>query len=485
MESNACVVKPRPAPLPVQAVLADLWQAAGLDPGALQGFTAGGSEPALRSSLPIGTALQAALGAAALAATEVLRLRSAVSAPVHIELLDVVRESACRFTLDGRAPEMWDKLSGLYRCGVDDGDTQGWVRVHANFAHHRDGVLALLGLPTGAGTPRDAVEAALRAWSARDFEAAAAERGLVVAALRSPEQWAAHPQAAAMADLPLLKIERTGGAPALGWPRARADRPLAGLRVLELTRILAGPVAGRTLAAQGADVLLVNGPHLPNIEALAETSRGKRSALVDLRSAAGRDTLRQLVSGCDVFLQSYRPGALAALGFGPDELERLRPGLVTVSLSAYGTDGPWAGRRGFDSLVQSATGINIAEARALGQDEPRALPLQALDYGAGYLLAFGAVAALLRQRRDGGSWRVQLSLAGVGAWLQRLGRIADPAAAPAPDFDGAWEDSDSGFGRLRAVRHAVQLGGRRLDWPLPAMPPGSHEPVWAEAQPPA
>jgi hypothetical protein len=494
MSANLFAVNPQAGLPPARAVLAELWAAAGLDPRALARFSATGSEPALRSSFAVGTALQAALGAATLAATEVGRLRGATAALASVELLDVVRESACRFTLEGRTPAQWDKLSGLYRCGAgqsggsDDGgdhdsdvDPRSWVRIHTNFAHHRDGVLALLGLPPGPGTERNAVEAALRHWSAQALESAAAERGLVVAALRSPAEWAAHPQAAAVATEPLLRIERAGAAAApLGWLPCSNEQRLAGLRVLELTRILAGPVAGRTLAAQGADVLLINGPHLPNIEALAETSRGKLSALLDLRTAEDRATLRALIRNCDVFLQSYRPGALAAIGFGPEELERLRPGIVSVSLSAYGTQGPWAGRRGFDSLVQSATGLNVAEARALGRSEPCALPLQALDFGAGYLLAFGALAALVHQRQQGGNWRVQVSLAGVGRWLQYLGRIADPDEAPNLDFEAASEDVDSGFGRLRAVRHAAHIGGRRLNWRRPSMPPGSHAPAWPD-----
>lgn len=350
MSANNDAVNMQPGPPSVHAVLGKLWEAADLDRGAAQRLTATGSEPVLRSRFAIGTALQAALGASALAATEVLRLRYGVTASVRLDMSDVVREAACRFTIDGRSPAMWDKLSGLYRCAGEgtDGGTQPWVRIHANFAHHRDGVLALLGLPTGRATERIAVEAALRHWSAQDFESASAERGLVVAALRSPLQWAAHAQAAAIASEQLLSIQRAGDAAALGWPRVRSVRPLAGLRVLELTRILAGPVAGRTLAAQGADVVLINSPHLPNIAALAETSQGKRSALLDFRTRADRDTLRQLVSRCDVFLQSYRPGALAALGFGSDELEKLRPGLVSVSLSAYGTGAP--GQRGAASI---------------------------------------------------------------------------------------------------------------------------------------
>ncbi|MBI5258194.1 MAG: CoA transferase [Burkholderiales bacterium] len=485
---------PAPPALPPRAdqVLAALWQQAGLPPQALERITLTGQEPALPSSFALGTALQAALGAAALAAAELGRQRGGLSQQVSVDIADVVRESSGRFTLDGRPPRVWDKLSGLYRCGAD---TQpGWVRIHANFAHHRDGALALLGLPTGPATDREAVAAARRGWTAEAFEAAAAERGLVVAAVRRPQDGQRLPLAAAVAALPLVDITsldaahapgRGPAARAAGGPRLRPLAPpgggaLGGLRVLDLTRILAGPVAGRTLAAYGADVLLVNSPHLPNIESIADTSRGKRSAHLDLRSEAGRAALRALVRECDVFLQGYRPGGLAALGFGPDELARLRPGIVCVSLSAYGHAGPWQHRRGFDSLVQSATGFNIAEAEAFGSPEPKALPLQALDYGAGFLLAFGALAALLRRQQAGGSHLVRVSLAGLGHWLQGLGRLPAGPAAAAPDEHGAYEETDSGFGRLRALPHAARFSHTPSTWLRPSMPPGSHPPAWAD-----
>lgn len=473
-----------------------LWTDAGLPPAALERLHLTGTEPAVPSSFAIGTALQAGLGVAALAAAELGAMRGGPVQEVTVDARDVVREAACRFTLDGRKPDLWDPLSGLYRCaahGAEGGaqDTAdesgtaadsgqgGWVRVHANFAHHRDGVLQLLGLAAGAATTRAEVEAALRGWKALDFEAAASERGLVVAAVRSPAQWQRHPQAAALAARPLVSIERIGDAPpSHPAPLDAASMPLADLRVLDLTRILAGPVATRTLAAYGADVLLVNGPHLPNIAALAETSRGKLSACLDLRRDDGTDRLRALVREADVFLQGYRPGGLAARGFGPQALARLRPGIVCVSLSAYGPTGPWAARRGFDSLVQSATGLNVDEAAAFGESTPRALPLQALDYGAGFLLAFGTAAALQRQRREGGSWHVQLALAGVGRWLAGLGRVPDGPRAAAPSFDDVMDDSESGFGRLAAVRHAARLSVTPARWQRPAMPPGTHPAQW-------
>jgi crotonobetainyl-CoA:carnitine CoA-transferase CaiB-like acyl-CoA transferase len=237
-------------------------------------------------------------------------------------------------------------------------------------------------------------------------------------------------------------------------------------------------VAGRTLAAHGADVLMVNGPHLPNIEAIADLSRGKRSCHIDLREAEGRDRLRELVREADVFLQGYRPGALAARGFGPEDLQRINPSLVCVSLSAYGEHGPWGGRRGFDSLVQSATGFNLAEAEAFGAAEPKALPLQVLDYSAGFLLAFGTIAALLRRQREGGGLRVAVTLARTGLWLRGLGRCSGFADVKRPSLDGWAESHDSGFGRLEAMPHAARLSHTPPHWDRPSMPPGTHRPEW-------
>jgi crotonobetainyl-CoA:carnitine CoA-transferase CaiB-like acyl-CoA transferase len=250
------------------------------------------------------------------------------------------------------------------------------------------------------------------------------------------------------------------------------------MRVLDLTRILAGPVCGRTLAAYGADVLLVNSPQLPNIENIAETSRGKLSCHVDLHERAGRAALRTLVQGAHAFVQGYRPGGLDALGFGAEQLAALRPGIVCVSLSAYGHVGPWRLRRGFDSLVQTATGFNDAEMRAAGADKPKALPVQILDYATGFLVAFAVQAALLRQSREGGSWHLRLALARTGLWLRSFRRVADGFAAPMPSLDAHMQSSPSGWGELRALRHAAQFELTPARWQRPAMPPGSHPPVW-------
>jgi crotonobetainyl-CoA:carnitine CoA-transferase CaiB-like acyl-CoA transferase len=374
--------------------------------------------------------------------------------------------------VDGKPPpEHRDKTVGLYRCG--DGR---WVRLHTNLPHHRAGTLKLL----NAEYDRGSVQRALERWRAFELEDAAAEAGLVITATRSFAEWDAHPQGRAVAALPFFHIERIGDAPP--EPLPARERPLAGVRVLDLTRVIAGPVCGRTLAAHGADVLNVTAAHLPAMQALViDTNRGKLSAQLDLRAAADRGTLGSLLRQADVFVQGYRPGALAQYGFGPEQAAGLRPGLVYVSLCAYGHEGPWANRRGFDSLVQNANGLNVAEAEAAGEDKPRPLPAQVLDHATGYLMAFGAMTALLRRATEGGSWHVRCSLAQTGHWFRQLGRIDGGLACPDPNLDAVrdrLEDSASGYGWLTAVRPAAVMSETPLRWDRPSVPLGTHAPTW-------
>ncbi len=449
-----------------------IWQLAGLPQAALAELALSGLDPVFPTTFAVGTAAQASLAVAALAACELGQARGGARQQVAIDMAHVATECAGWFSLDGEVPPLWDAFSGLYRCA------DGHSRLHANFTHHREGALRLLGLDPAQAQRADA-ERALLGWNALDFEQATAERGLVATALRSFAQWDATPQAQAVAAQPLLTLTRIGEAPPLALPPLAAGAPpLDGVRVLDLTRILAGPVGGRTLAMLGADVLLVNSPQLPNIAAIADTSRGKRSAHVDLRTAAGQAQLRALLADAHVFSQGYRPGGLAALGFGPQALAALRPGLVCVSLTAYGTQGPWAERRGFDALLQTALGFNHAEGEAAGDGKPRPMPMQILDLATGYLMAFGAAAALWRQQCEGGSWHVQVSLAQTAQWLRGLGRVPGGLQAQAPDRTPFLETSASGFGTLCAVRPAVRLGGTAMAYRRPSMPPGSHPPAW-------
>jgi crotonobetainyl-CoA:carnitine CoA-transferase CaiB-like acyl-CoA transferase len=283
-----------------------------------------------------------------------------------------------------------------------------------------------------------------------------------------------------VADVPVVQIEKIGEAPPR--PLLMGRRPLAGLRVLDLTRIIAGPVAGRALAAHGADVMRISAPHLPIIDWLVkDTGRGKLSAFADLSKPDGSAALRRLVGDADIVLQAYRPGSLTSRGFGPAEVAALRPGIVYGSLSAHGDRGPWASRRGFDSLVQTATGFNVAEAQAAGIEGPKELPCQALDHASGYLLAFGALVARLRQASEGGSWLVRVSLAATGRWIWNLGRVENGLSCPLPTRDDVadmLEESTSPFGLMRGLRHAAHLSMTPAGWTRPAVPLGTHPPVW-------
>jgi hypothetical protein len=455
-------------------ILADLWTLAGGEPAALDAVTLTGEEPQLPSTFRVAAAAQASIAATGLAAAQIWQLRSDQSQGVAVDMRHAVVE--CRseryLRVDGKPPPpAWDVIAGIYKTR-----DHRFVRLHTNFRHHRDAVCQVL----NCKPERDQVQAALMQWDGEAFETAAYAAGGVVAMMRSHDEWSALPHAKALSELPLLSIEKIGEADPKPWPAG--DRPLAGIRVLDLSRVIAGPVAGRTLAVHGADVLLISSPDLPAIPWLTiDTGRGKLTSFVDLQSEQGRDVLRDLLAQADIFSQGYRPHSLAALGFSPQDAARINPGIVYVSLSAYGHAGPWAERRGFDSLVQTATGFNHAEGQAAGIDGPKELPAQMLDHATGYLMAFGAMMAKARQSREGGSWHVRVSLAQTGRWLWNLGRVANGLKTEDLKADAVIpfvEEMASGFGLLRSIRHSAVLSKTPAFWARPAMPLGSHPPQW-------
>jgi crotonobetainyl-CoA:carnitine CoA-transferase CaiB-like acyl-CoA transferase len=455
-------------------ILADLWTLAGGEPSALDAVTLTGDEPQLPSSFRVAAAAQAGIAAAGLAAAQIWKLRGGQSQDVAVDMRHAVVE--CRseryLRVEGTPPPpAWDAIAGVYK--TRDGR---FVRLHTNFPHHRDAVCKVL----GCKPERDDVQAALMRWDGEAFETAAYAGGGVVAMMRSRDEWLNLPHAKALVALPLISIEKIGEAAPKPWPNG--DRPLAGLRVLDLSRVIAGPVAGRTLAVHGADVLLISGPDLPAIPWLTiDTGRGKLTSFLELKSEQGRDALRALLAQADIFSQGYRPQALARLGFSPQDAAQISPGIVYVTLSAYGDAGPWAERRGFDSLVQTATGFNHAEGQAAGVDGPKELPAQMLDHATGYLMAFGAMMARARQSREGGSWHVRVSLAQTGQWLWNLGRVADGLKTEDLKSDAVrpfLEAVPSGFGPLSSVSHAAKLSKTPAFWARPAMPLGSHPPQW-------
>jgi crotonobetainyl-CoA:carnitine CoA-transferase CaiB-like acyl-CoA transferase len=454
-------------------ILSDIWTSAGGEASALGALTLTGDEPQLPSSFRVAAAAQVSVAATALAAAEIWKMRSGQAQDVAVDMRHAVVE--CRseryLRVDGKPPPpAWDAIAGVYKA------RDGFVRLHTNFPHHRDAVCKVL----NCKRERDAVQAALMQWDGEAFETAAYAGGGVVAFMRSHEQWSATLHARALAGLPLISIAKIGEAAPKPWPKG--ERPLAGIRALDLSRVIAGPVAGRTLAAHGADVLLISGPELPAIPWLTiDTGRGKLTSFVELKQEQGRATLRGLLAEADIFSQGYRPRAIAGLGFSPEDAARINPGIIYVTLSAYGHVGPWAERRGFDSLVQTATGFNHAEGQAAGVDGPKELPAQMLDHATGYFMAFGAMMTKARQAREGGSWHVQVSLAQTGRWLRNLGRVAD--GLDTRDLTGEAvtpfiEEVESGFGALRSVRHSAILSKTPAFWARPAMPLGSYSPQW-------
>ncbi len=455
------------------ASLGQLWSLAGCDPEAIGRVSLQGGDPVLPTRFRIATAALATIAATGLAAAEIWRLRTGRTQAVAVGARAAVAafRSERYLRVEGREPGLrWDPIAGFYRTG--DGR---WIQLHTNFPHHRDGVLRAL----GCDGSREAVGRAIEGWKAAALEDALAEGQACAGLVRAPEEWQAHPQARAVGRLSLMEVVRIGDAPP--EPAGHGERPLSGVRALDLTRVIAGPVCGRTLAEHGAEVLLVTARHLPSIEALVmDTGRGKLSACLDLRRDADAGRLRALLREADVLVQAYRPGALDARGLSPDAVAALRPGIVYVTLSAYGHTGPWGERRGFDSLVQSVSGIAHEEAAAARLERPRHLPAQALDHATGYLAAFGAMVALARRAREGGSWLVRLSLAQTGRWIDGLGRVDGQPTRDLTldDVEDLLQEMDTPFGRMRHLAPAARLSETPARWARPAVPLGTHPAAW-------
>jgi crotonobetainyl-CoA:carnitine CoA-transferase CaiB-like acyl-CoA transferase len=434
-----------------------------------------GPDEVLPSVFPVTEAAAAAIGASSSAAARLLQLRTGRSeAPVvgvDRRHAAIAFRSERSVTVNGARPSGgWDGLGGNYRTA--DGR---WLLLHVNMPAHRERALELL----GAEPDRESVAAAIGRWDGLALEDALAAAGACGAVMRTVDEWRAHPHAVAMSELPPIEVTRIGAGPPNEL--VSADRAAAGIKVLDFTRVIAGPLCGRTLASHGAEVLRIGAPHLYDSPTLVViTGFGKRSAFVDLRDRHGVELIHRLVEQADVVVQGYRPGTLATRGLGPDELTAIRPGLVYVNISAFGRAGPWSQRRGYDSIVQMASGIAAAGAEAAGADDPRPLPAQALDHGTGYLAAFGALAGLCRQAQEGGSWLVELSLAQTSAWIQGLGRIDSLALAPpaAEEVAAFTDEMDSPFGRVGYVRPASTIDGAAPFWTTPPVPLGSDPPRW-------
>ena len=371
----------------------------------------GGNDPILPTPFRIGEASAAALAAVGLAVSDLWEYRTGRSQEVAVDARQATASlrSGHYMQLDG-ADVSTERNTVM---GVYPAKNGRWSYLHCNFPNHRAAALNVLGVQED----RDAVLKAVAQWDALELEEAIIAANGAGGMVRTMEEWTQHPQAAAIASLPLMEIIKIGDSPPEKLPDG--DRPLSGIRVLDLTRVLAGPTCARTLAEHGADVLKITGAHLPNIGYQEyDTGHGKLSAHLDLREQKDLETLRGLVRESDVFSQGYRPGTLGGRGLSPEALAELRPGTIYVSLSAFSHVGPWASRRGFDTVVQTVSSITSRQGELIPGIEPgpQFYPVSAIDYLTGYLMAFGALVALHRRTRDGGSWLVRISLAQTGRY---------------------------------------------------------------------
>ncbi len=382
-------------------------------------------------------------------------------------------------------PSPWDAIAGDYAClpetAAGDG-AAGWIRLHTNAPHHRAAALRVLGVEGD----RVAVAAAVARWAGEELEAAVVSEGGCAALLRTPDAWAGHAQGAAVAAEPLVASEITdAGGDGPAWQSTPA-RPLAGLRVLDLTRVLSGPVATRFLAGLGADVLRIDPPDWDEPAVVPEMTIGKRAARLDARDPAGRDAILALLADADVLVHGYRSDALEALGLGVDVRREARPGLVDVSLDAYGHTGPWAARRGFDSLVQMSTGIAGAGLRSGLADRPTPLPVQALDHGTGYLVAAAVLSGLAARVRTGRGMRSRLSLARTAAALEQSTRLAAlpielaqaSTVEPVTAQLAVPSALDTPWGAATLLSPPVRFTASPLVWERSPRPLGSDAPAW-------
>lgn len=433
------------------ALATRLWDHLGGSPDLFSMVEIDGPDVALPSVFDVTGFAAATVAAANLAVAELVAAHSGGPVPgVRVDRRQAAAAFVCERLLTGvgwELPPVWDPIAGDYETAG------GWIRLHTNYSYHRDAVTSVLGVGPESGPERDAVTAAVRRWDGDDLEQAVVDAGGCAAVMRTVEAWRAHPAGIATSAEPpvtllpqpvlscegttrmVLSQDRTSVAGA--WA---GGRPLSGVRVLDLTRVIAGPVATRFLAAHGADVVRIDPPGFEEVDALLpETTRGKRCAALDLRDAVDRATFERLVAQADVVIAGLRPGAMSGLGYDPESLRELNPAVITVNHSAYGWSGPWTERRGFDSLVQMSAGIAAAGRPAGGADtRPAPLPAQALDHGTGFLLAAATCRALTERLRHGTVCDVRGSLVGAANAL-----MAHPTPGASSATPPTWTDADT------------------------------------------
>ncbi|MSP01838.1 MAG: acyl-CoA transferase [Acetobacteraceae bacterium] len=444
----------------------DIWASLGGDPVWLSkvGFSGHGD---LLSAFAVSDLAAGSIAAAGLAIAELASAHDSKAVTVDRRLASFWYGMSLR-PEGWSMPAPWDPIAGDYAA------SDGWIRLHTNAPHHRDAALRVL----GTQADKVAVTAAVARWRADDLEAAVVAQGGCAATMRDLAAWADHPNGRAVAAEPLVWRDDGDAAPPTDWSPA-PDRPLAGVRVLDLTRVLAGPVATRFLAGFGADVLRIDPPGWDEPGVIPSVTLGKRCARLDLKQANDMRVFKDLLAEADVLVHGYRPDALAGLGLDAAARRACRPGLVDVSHDAYGWTGPWHGRRGFDSLLQMSSGTAAEGMRRFGTDRPKPLPVQALDHATGYIVAAAAIRGLTRRRVAGVGFSARTSLARAAELLMAV-PTPEPRDEPAPleaaDFEEAIEATAWGPGRR--LKPPLTVAGTSMRWDRPACELGSSEAVW-------
>jgi crotonobetainyl-CoA:carnitine CoA-transferase CaiB-like acyl-CoA transferase len=432
-----------------------------------------GRDPIMPSRFKVGEAAATALAACGVAANTVWTSSGGKHQYIEVDTAGAavsLISFLCQRLDDGSEPQRDPNrpLVGFYQ--AKDGR---WVHLHGAFPDLAAGTLSVLGCDASA----ESIRAAVSRWDGEALEDALSEAGMCGAMARTREEWLAHPQGEALRLVPPVSIKRIADSPI--EPIAARARPLAGVRVLDLTRVLAGPTCARTLASHGANVLKVNSPNLPSVPPFViDTGHGKRSTFLDLNDEKNHKQLKSLIFKSDIFSQGYRKGALAKRGLGPEQLAEQRPGIIYVSINAYGHVGPWAARPGWEQLAQTASGVAVDEGSL---DSPRLIAAAATDYTTGYLGALGAMAALHRRSIEGGSYHVEVSLAQTANWLYEFGLFERDRALP--NFDPAiaapyMVSSETGFGRLHHLGPIIRMSETEPRWEQVSVPLGHHPATW-------
>jgi CoA-transferase family III len=444
-----------------------------------------GSDPVLSTRFKIGETCAAVLGGVGVAVSDIWEMKTGRRPQLSIDVRHAaagLRSSAYlqRPRADGVFRPVVNKNHEAMRAITQPWPTKDgrWVLPHFGLPNLQARMLKLLSCEPNP----ESVAKAVTKWNALELEAAIDEARVCGGMVRSNEEWLAHPHGQALAAKPIVEIIRIGASDP--EPLPKEGRPLSGIRALDLTRILAGPMAARTLAEHGADVLMVTVERLPQIpEHVLDTSHGKRSCFLDLVQREDGDRLRTLIREADVFSQGYRPGVIAKLGFGPEEVAALRPGIIYASINCYGANGPFSHRGGWEQVAQTMTGLCIEGQTAERPDGPALLPAAACDYTTGYLAAYGILLALAKRALEGGSYHVRVSLCQSGMFIYRQGKVAFPGLdldLSAEELDAISIETRPKSGPLRHLGPLLKLSEAQPHWTRPTPHLGGDMAEWLE-----